>query len=122
RLGLGVVIVPLFIGLLLVSLPLLVEREEHLFRAGAEQRSTVGNLRRAVAFGLLHAVVGIPIGAALALSLGGVVFTWVYLGTWRETRDREAALLESTRVHLAYDLAIVGIVALTLLLVAVLGA
>jgi hypothetical protein len=114
RLGIGVVVVPLFLGLLLVALPLLVEREERIFRLGAERRSTWGNIRRSVAFGLAHALVGIPIGAALALSLGGAWFTDVYLRRYRETRSRAEALLESTRVHLAYDLLIVALVALVL--------
>jgi hypothetical protein len=110
RLGIGVVIVPVFLALLLVSFPLLVEREERIFRLGAEHRSTLGNLRRSVTFGLAHALVGIPIGAALGLSVGGLYFTEVYLRRFRATRSRGEALLESTRVHLAYDLLIVALV------------
>jgi hypothetical protein len=110
RLGLSVVLVPLFVTLLLVSLPLLVEREERMFRLGAERRTTLANLRRSFAFGLVHAVVGIPLGAALALSLGGACLTEVYLRAWRTSRSRATALAESTRVHLAYDLLIVALV------------
>src|SRR5262249_62101004 len=71
--GIVSVIIPLFfIGLLIVGMPLLVAREEWLFRRGAETRGTATNLWRSLVFGLAHAVVGIPIGAALAPSIGGV--------------------------------------------------
>jgi hypothetical protein len=108
--------VPIVFGVLLVaSLPLLVEREEWIFRRGAERRSTARNVAVAVAFGLVHAVVGIPIGAALALSVGGLYFTHVYLSAYRSTRSRRAALAESTRAHLAYNLVIVAVVLVALI-------
>ena len=109
-------VIPMVFGvLLLLGLPLLVEGEEWVFRRGAENRSRWGNLRWAVLFGLVHALVGIPIAAALALSAGGVYLTWTYLRMWRRTGSQEAALTESTRAHLAYDLVIVGMVALAFL-------
>jgi hypothetical protein len=109
--GIVSVVVPLcFIGLLIVGMPLLVAREEWVFRRGAEQRGTVRNLGRSVLFGLAHAVIGIPIGAALALSIGGVYLTWCYLEGWQETRSQTGALLESTRAHLAYNLTIITLV------------
>ncbi len=114
-LGIVSVVIPLFfIGLLLVGLPLLVAREEWLFRRGSEQRSTANNLGRAVVFGLAHAVVGIPIGAALALSIGGLYLTWSYLEVWKQTRSQTSALLESTRAHLAYNLTIIMLVVVSL--------
>jgi hypothetical protein len=115
-LGIVSVVIPLFfIGLLIVGLPLLVAREEWLFRRGAEQRGTAANLGRAVLFGLAHAIVGIPIGAALALSIGGLYLTWCYLEGWHETRSQASALLESTRAHLAYNLTIITMVVVSLL-------
>jgi hypothetical protein len=107
-----------FLVLLLPALPLFAEREEQMFRAGAEHWSTPRRLWRGALFGLVHAVIGIPIGVALALSVGGWYFTWWYLRAWRATHSRAAALLESTRAHLAYNLFIVGLI----LLAAVLGA
>jgi hypothetical protein len=104
-----------FAVLLVIGLPLLVEAEEWVFRRGAEYRSGWGNLRWAVSFGLVHALVGIPIGAALALSVGGVYLTWTYLRMWSKTGSQEEALIESTRAHLAYNLVIVAIVASALL-------
>ena len=114
--GIVSVVIPLFfIGLLIVGLPLLVSREEWVFRRGAERRGTVDNVARSVLFGLAHAVVGIPIGAALALSIGGLYLTWCYLEGWRETRSQTMALLASTRAHLAYNLTIIAMVLVSLL-------
>ena len=95
-----------FVTLLILGLPLLVEGEEWVFRRGAEHRSRAANARRSVIFGLVHAAVGIPIGVALALSIGGFYFTWAYLRVWRRTASESAALAESTRSHLAYNLVI----------------
>ena len=53
---------------------------------------------------------GIPIGVAMALSVGGFYFTWAYLRVWRRTGSEEAALAESTRSHLGYNLVIAAIV------------
>lgn len=111
------VVFPFVFGvLLLLGLPLLVEGEEWVFRRGAEHRSQAANLWRAVLFGLVHAVVGVPIAAALALSVGGGYLTWCYLRVWRVTGSPQLALLESTRAHLAYNLVIVALVLGALLL------
>ncbi|HKH26484.1 MAG TPA: hypothetical protein VKB11_05025 [Acidimicrobiia bacterium] len=113
--GIVSVVVPLFfIGLLIVGMPLLVAREEWVFRRGAEARGTAVNLGRSLVFGLAHAVIGIPIGAALALSIGGLYLTWCYLEGWKETRSQTGALLESTRAHLAYNLTIITLVLVSL--------
>ena len=109
-------IVPaIFLVLLIPALPLLVEREEQLFRLGAESWSTSRRVGKTLLFGLVHALVGIPIGFALALSIGGAYFLAGYLRSWRETGSRREALFESTRRHLAYNTTIVALV------VAVLG-
>jgi hypothetical protein len=114
--GIVSVVIPLFfIGLLIVGMPLLVAREEWVFRRGAESRGTGTNLGRSLVFGLAHAVVGIPIGAALALSIGGLYLTRCYLDGWKETRSQTGALLESTRAHLAYNLTIITLVLASLL-------
>jgi hypothetical protein len=109
--GIVSVVLPLFfIGLLIVGMPLLVAREEWVFRRGAEARGTAMNVGRSLVFGLAHAVIGIPIGAALALSIGGLYLTRCYLEGWKETRTQTGALLESTRAHLAYNLTIITLV------------
>jgi hypothetical protein len=99
-----------FVTLLIIGLPLLVEGEEWVFRRGAELRTRGANARRSVLFGLVHALIGVPLGVALALSVGGFYFTWAYLRAWRATGSEEAALAESTRSHLAYNLVIAAIV------------
>ena len=110
------VVIPIvFMALLIPALPLLVEREEQIFRRGSEHRGTGARIWRGIVFGAVHAVIGIPIGAALALSIGGWYFTWAYLRGFRAGGETEA-LLESTRSHLAYNAIIV-----TLVLVAVVG-
>jgi hypothetical protein len=108
------VIPVVFVTLLIIGLPLLVEGEEWVFRRGAELRTRAANARRSVLFGLVHALIGVPIGVALALSVGGFYFTWAYLRVWRATRSEEAALAESTRSHLAYNLVIAAIVIVAL--------
>ena len=104
------VIPVVFMTLLVIGLPLLVEGEEWVFRRGAQHRSRAANARRSVLFGLVHALIGIPIGVAMALSVGGAYFTWAYLRVWRATGSEDEALAESTRSHLAYNLVIAGIV------------
>src|SRR5207245_644089 len=85
-------IVPaVFVTLLIIGLPLLVEGEEWVFRRGAQHRSRAANARRSVLFGLVHSLVGIPIGVAAALSPGGFYFTRAYLRVWRTTGPEAAA-------------------------------
>ncbi len=105
-----------FIGLLLPALPLLVEGEERMFRLGAESWSGWKRLWKGLLFGLVHAAIGIPIAVALALSIGGWYFTAAYLRGWRVGHSRSAALLESTRAHLAYNLTVIAIVTAFLVL------
>ena len=114
------VIIPIaFVSLLIVGLPLLVSREEWVFRRGAERRRLGDNLGRSIFFGVAHAVIGIPIGAALALSIGGFYLTGCYLRGWKATRTQSGALLESTRAHLAYNLLIVVLIGVAFAILAI---
>ena len=117
------VVIPIvFIVLLLPALPLFARREEELFRLGAEGWSPARRAWKAVQFGLVHALIGIPIGVALALSLGGAWFQFVYLRAYRRSEgSRWEALLESTRAHLAYNATIAMVVLVLFTLYAVLG-
>jgi hypothetical protein len=110
------IIPTVFLLLLAPALPLFAEREEQMFRLGAEAWSTWRRVRRGVEFGLIHALIGIPLAVALALSVGGWYFTWMYLRTWRQTQDRDAALLESTRAHFVYNAELLSLVAIALAL------
>lgn len=107
----------LFAAMLIPALPLFAESEERMFRQGAEHWSNWRRARCAVEFGLVHALIGIPIGVALALSLGGMYFTWAYLRGYRQGGESQAAgVMESTRSHLAYNLSIVLLVGAAVLL------
>jgi hypothetical protein len=104
-------IIPLvFLVLLVPPLPLFAEAEERMFRLGAEHRTRWSRLRRSVEFGLAHAIIGIPIGAALGLSVGGMYFTDRYLHEFRRSGDARAAMAESTRAHLGYNITVIVIV------------
>ena len=110
-------VIPLaFMALLLPALPLFAFAEERIFRAGAEGWSRRRRALKIVEFGLVHAVIGIPIGAALTLSIGGAYFMHIYLRTFRRTGSRHDATLESTRAHTAYNALIVMFVVVVLVL------
>jgi len=115
-------LIPLgFMALLLPALPLFAYAEERIFRAGAEGWSHRRRALKILQFGLVHAVIGIPIGAALTLSLGGAYFMRIYLRSYARTQSRQAATLESTRAHTAYNAIIVVIVVVVLVLDAALN-
>jgi len=104
-------VIPLvFLVLLTPALPLFAEGEERVFRYGAEKRTKWGRVRRSVEFGMAHALIGIPIGAALGLSVGGLYFTWAYLRAFRKTSSVYEATFESTRAHLAYNVVVLAII------------
>jgi hypothetical protein len=104
-----------FVVMLVPALPLFAEAEERRFRAGAEAWSTRRRIGRAVQFGLVHCIIGIPIGVGLALSVGGLYFTWAYLRGYRRGGQSSAAgVLESTRAHLAYNVTVFVIIGLSL--------
>lgn len=108
-------LIPLvFLTVLMPLLPLFAFAEERMFRQGAQRWA---NRRRAwmvVKFGLVHALIGIPIGVAMALSLGGAYFMSVYLRTWRRLSSERQATLESTRAHTAYNGLLLGTVLVAL--------
>ena len=72
-------------------------------------------------FGLVHALIGIPVGVALALSLGGAYFMACYLAEWKRTANPLTATLESTRAHTAYNGTIIALFVVSLLLSLVIG-
>ncbi|MEX1104903.1 MAG: hypothetical protein WEB78_01780 [Ilumatobacteraceae bacterium] len=112
-------VVPLvFLGLLVPALPLFANAEERMFREGAEQWTTWHRVRRTMQFGLVHALIGIPIGAAIALSLGGAYFMVVYLRSYRRTGSAQEATLESTTAHTVYNGVIIVVVIIALVLTA----
>ena len=113
-------LIPLiFIVLVLLALPLFANAEERMFRMGAQHWSTRQRVIKVLKFGLIHAVIGIPIGVALALSVGGAYFMAVYLRSYARTGSANEATLESTRAHTAYNAAIIATVAMVVAVSAV---
>jgi hypothetical protein len=111
-------VIPLvFLLCLAPALALFAEAEERRFRSGAEFWSTGRRIRMCVSFGLVHALIGIPIGVALALSIGGAYFTTRYLAFG----GGEAGLLESTRAHTAYNALIMILVLVVVIDAAIAG-
>ncbi len=112
------VLLPLaFVVLLVPGLPLFAAAEERAFRLGAEGWSTSRRILQGVAFGAVHAIVGIPIGGALALSVGGWWFTAVYLWGFRRG-GRPVALREATLAHLSYNAAVLSLLVASVVLTA----
>ena len=105
-------LIPLvFMTLLVPALPLFAYAEERMFRSGAEDWSLGRRVFKTVQFGMIHALIGIPIGAALALSIGGAYFMWVNLRQYRTTISRDEALIESATEHAVYN----GLIVVTLI-------
>jgi polyferredoxin len=106
-------LIPLvFMTLVVVALPLFANAEERMFRAGSERWSTPRRVAKVLQFGLIHALIGIPIGVALALSVGGTYFMVVYLHAYKLTGSVNEATMESTRAHTAYNAMIITTVAI----------
>ncbi len=85
-LGLG------FLVLLFLNLPRLARYEEDAFRRGT--KNWLDGAWRSLKFGLVHCLVGVPIGFGLALGLGGMWFTYHYF---------RGGVRRSTTVHALYN-------------------
>lgn len=66
----------LFVALLAFSVPRFARYEEEQFRRGTKGLGDA--LVRSVKFGLIHCVVGVPIGLGLALTIPGLWLTYQY--------------------------------------------
>jgi hypothetical protein len=108
-----------FMLLVVLALPLFANAEERMFRSGAQHWSKPRRVSKVVQFGAIHALVGIPIGVALALSVGGAYFMTVYLRAYAVTRSSHEATLESTRAHTAYNAVIIVSVAIAVVVAAI---
>jgi len=107
-----------FLLLLIPALPLFAYAEEQMFRRGAEAWTPRRRAIKVVQFGLVHALIGIPLGTALALSIGGAYFMSVYLRAARSGASIAEATLASARAHTAYNATIVAAVIVGVIVVA----
>lgn len=108
-----------FLVLLIPALPLFAYAEEQMFRRGAEHWSPRRRAVKVVQFGLVHTLIGIPIGTAIALSVGGAYFMRAYLRAYAGTGSSNEATLESTRAHTAYNGIIVSLVVMVVIATAI---
>ncbi len=95
-----------FAILLFLNLPRLARYEEDAFRRGTKDWKD--GAWRSLKFGLLHCLVGVPLGFGLALGLGGLWFTYHYF---------RGGVRQSTAVHTLYNatllLSVAGYMAIT---------
>lgn len=103
--------------MLAFAMPTLVFYEERVFRHRAPQRSALKNVALTVLFGLSHMIVGVPFHFALAIAAAGGVFLHVYQRNFTTSSSLDGALLESSRVHLAYNYILLGVLLLAMAVV-----
>jgi hypothetical protein len=97
----------LFLPVLLFALPSLAKYEEDDFREGT--RGWADGVKRSIKFGLIHLIVLIPLGAALALSIGGLWFTYQYF---------KGGVERSTVYHSVYNSIVVAVLFVTVVIFA----
>ncbi|MEK7605877.1 MAG: hypothetical protein AAB478_05155 [Patescibacteria group bacterium] len=88
----------IFCFLFLFALPGLARYEEMVFRLGT--RSWKDGIPRSLGFGLAHMLMGVSLGVALPLSIGGVFFTCQYF---------KGGVERSTQAHFQYNLIAVSL-------------
>lgn len=105
--------VPVFFFVLLLVLPFLAKSEEESFRKGYINWSEI--MRQSLKFGLIHCIVGVPLGVGLALSIPGFFFACKYrrafiLSTWESedvSQAEDEAIMVSTTYHTIYNVVVV---------------
>lgn len=89
----------IFLPVLTLALPYLAEIEERSFREGT--RNWKHGIVRSIRFGLEHLIMMISIGTAIALSIGGLWFTYQYF---------KGGCERSTTYHAVYNTMLVTLV------------
>ncbi len=103
----------IFLSAFLISLPFMAKLEENIFRRGCHTLSKI--TVRSILFGLMHLIVGIPLGFAIALIIPGFVFADeycasynVFIKTMTEKESRNEAVLVSTTYHTLMNTLLLG--------------
>jgi hypothetical protein len=99
------IIAPIMFILLAVAMPKLAQLEEELFRQGTKGIKSA--IKRSIAFGLIHCLMGVSIATGLALSIAGMWFTYQYF---------RGGVRLSTAYHTAWNLFILATLAALLLM------
>ena len=87
---------------------------EQVLNPGGESEVEVGRVGE-TNYGFLGGA-GFDPHENIRFDIGGGYFQACYLRGWRATHDRRAAVLESTRAHTAYNLAIVSLLLVAIVL------
>lgn len=82
-----------------VFLPKFALLEEETFRKPYIWSNKHIQLIQSLKFGLVHLIMGIPLGAALALSIGGIFFMETATRTAKKTLDNSLAEIPKARTH-----------------------
>lgn len=108
--------------LLLLAMPRLVLTEERMFRSGIDRRTRLSRALRPALFGLSHLIMGIPVGAAMALILPGLWFQRAYLrAVQQHPLRRGRALAGVAAEHLLYNYVLLALMFLGVLLMLLRG-
>lgn len=97
----------LYLPILMFAVPSLAQYEEEAYRQGT--RDWKHGFLRSIRFGLIHLIMMIPIGAAFALSISGLWFTHHYF---------KGGVQRSTTYHAVYNSIIVGLLFVSLFIIA----
>lgn len=89
----------LFLGFLAALLPWLAFVEEEVFRAGLEDAPPRRELLTALRFGLVHLVMLVPVAAALAIGVAGLVYGRLYRRRYRLAGPAEVLPLAVVRSY-----------------------
>jgi len=71
-----------FFLLLLFAMPFFAYMEEEAFRWGHNDKKSM--LKQSIKFGLIHLLVGVPIGGGIVLIFMGLFYHWKYLSSFRK--------------------------------------
>lgn len=100
-----------------VAVPFLAKMEEEMFRQGYTEWKSIW--WQSTKFGLVHCVVGIPIGFGIALIMSGLFYAYHYKRTFDKNIDTlgylaadEEAIMVSTTYHSMYNSIVITILLL----------
>lgn len=109
--------VPVFFLALIAAVPFMAKYEEETFRKGYNKWGRI--IRQSVKFGLVHCLVGVPLGFGIALILPGFFYGWKYKRAYDSiiiskvfhfiSLAEEEAVMISTTYHTMYNTVVVSI-------------